>query len=223
MMGRPQACLGDSIEAIEDAFASRYGMPVGEGKLMHPDGTKLLYSDGTLDLKEDCAGERTIEISIGPMEPSTEQNGSPHQAVDQIIEIVLKQNLDLQDPNDVGEEAAAAGRRMARKNFLNFVGDVVGFCRFLSVEGMREFGAVRYVQGGPIDLGDEATKELQWYIELALPLSLAFLDDLPGPASAAQVILRFGTYTGPVPASSITFDYTVDDMDLPDERQVVTG
>ena len=216
MMGRPQATLGDSIQAIEDAFASRYEMTTPPWQVLKP--------TGTLDLKEDCAGEMTIEISIGPMEPSAGQNGSPHQAVDQIIEIILKQNLDLADPADVGEEAALADWCLARKNFYNFVGDVLGFCRFLSVEGMNEFGAVRYVQGGPIDLGDEAQKEFQWYVELALPLSLPFNEEPLMHGSGLPVILRFGTYTGPVPASSITANYTVgDDVVRPDEEQVVTG
>ena len=125
--------------------------------------------DGTIELKEDPAGQRTIEIALGPMLESQEYNGSPAMPVEQTVELVLRQNFDLADPNDVGEEAAAAARREKRKDFLNWVGDVVGFCRFLSVPGMNERAAVRYVQGGPIELDGEDAKELQWYIELAAP------------------------------------------------------
>ena len=209
MIGRPRAMLGDTVQGIEDAFQARYAMsdPPAE----------VLIVDGTIDLKEDPAGDRTIELALGPMQESTAYNGSPAMPVEQILEIVLKQNFDLADPNDVGKEAAAADRRTKRKEFLNWVGDVVGFCRFLSVAGMNEHSAVRYVQGGPIELDGEEAKELQWYIELAVPLSLEAMNSPP------RARLSFGTYTGPSPASSITFRYSEGGDALPGETQVVTA
>ena len=82
---------------------------------------------------------------------------------------------------------------------------------------MNEYGAVRYVQGGPILLDGEEAKELQWYVELAVPLSLAASDSPPRAA------ISFGTYTGPVPANSMNFDYFVDGANTPTETQRVTG
>lgn len=208
MMGRPEAMLGDTIQAIEDAFEARYGTAAP------PAG--LLYTDGSEDLREDCAGERTIEIAVGPMTESPAINGSPFQPVEQIVEIVLKQNFDFPDPANIGEEMAAQVRRDRRREWLNWVGDVVGFCRFLSAPGMNEFAAVRYVQGGPIVVDEEFEKELQWYIELAVPLSLQAVD------SPAQARVTLGSYTGPVPANSINFRYFDGGEELPEEAQRVT-
>ena len=208
MMGRPEAMLGDSIQAIEDAFHARYGTA-------NPPAV-VLNTDGSEDLSEDCAGERTIEIAIGPMEESPAINGSPYQPVEQIVEIVLKQHFDFPDPANIGEEMASAARRESRKEFLNFVGDVVGYCRFLSAPGVNEFAAVRYVQGGPIVVNEEFEKEFQWYIELAVPLSLHAVD------SPAQARVTFGTYTGPVPANSINWRFFEAGEELRDEAQRVT-
>ena len=124
LMGRPQAMLGDAVQAIEEALRERY-------ETADPP-VELLKADGTIDLKEDPAGQRTIEIALGPMQESAAQNGSPDMPVEQTLELVLRQNFDLADPNDVGEEAAADARRGKRKDYLNWVGDVVAYCRFLS-------------------------------------------------------------------------------------------
>ena len=200
-MAREPTTLGAVLDELVAAFNGRYG-PVANTEIRKP--------DGTWEVEEWPYDGRQITIDLGESTASEMPNGSVNQPVDQVVEITVQQALFASD--DPEEDY---------RRWLNLVGDIIAFGRFLPVTGAAP---MKYVRGGPVDIDLEEAKVIQWYLEFVIEeVWLGADQESLAPNERAQ-IFRAGQYTGPWPPTSLSAEYydgSDTELPPPDSPQVI--
>ena len=203
-MAREPTTLGAVLDELYTAFNDRYG-PVARPM----DKNEVIKTGGMWELEECTYNGRQIIIDLGESIANEMPNGSVNQPVDQVVEITVQQAVLSDDPHHF-------------TRWLNLVGDIIAFGRFLNITGAAP---MKYVRGGPVGVELEDAHVLQWYLEFVLEETWLGVDQETLPPHERAEIFRAGQYTGPWPPASLSAEYhdgrSGAELPMPDSPQEI--